>query len=253
MTTLDQKIAELLNNWTIDGWPIGNFVGVIIALVLCVLLCGVVGFEREWRGRSAGLRTHLLVGVGSCVIMIISIYGFPYFTNNGTDPIFNRDVARLAAAVVTGVGFLGAGAIIHRSNGIKGLTTAATIWAVMAIGLACGSFNFLIAIVVTLVIVFVLLAFKKMEQKISERNPLIVLTAPSDKPILGKILNVSQEFDCRPHGLSTELVDGIGDEKLIECTFQVVFSSGDGRLLEYLSKLEKETNAKSVKLLNNHR
>ena len=146
---------------------------------------------------------------------------------------------------------MGAGAIIHRSNGIKGLTTAGTIWVVMAIGLACGSFNFLIAIIATAVIFFVLTAFKKMESRISERNPLIVLTAPADQPILGKILDVTKEFDARIHALSTDLVEG--DDKLVECTFQVIFASADGRLLEYLSKLEKETNATSVKVLNSHR
>ena len=245
MTTLDQEIVRRITSWTYDGWPLGNLVLVLVAVVLSVLLCGIIGIEREWRGRSAGLRTHLLVGVGSCIIMIISIYGFP--------AVFTRDVARLAAGIITGVGFLGAGAIIHRSNGIKGLTTAGTIWVVMAIGLACGSFNFLIAIIATAVIFFVLTAFKKMENRISERNPLIVLTAPSDHPILGKILDVSKEFDARIHALSSEMVDGIGDEKLIECTFQVIFSSGEGRLLEYLSKLEKETSATSVKVLNSHR
>ena len=251
MTTLDQKLVELLNKWTIDVWPIGNFVLVLIAILLSVLLCGTIGIEREMKGRSAGLRTHLLVGVGSCLIMVISIYGLPNIKIG--DAYLNRDVARLAAAVVTGVGFLGAGAIIHRSSGIKGLTTAGTIWIVMAIGLACGSFNFLIAIIATAVIFFVLTAFRKVEQKISDKNPLIVLTAPAGEPILGKLLAVSNEFDARIHGLSTDSIDGVGDEKLVECTFQVIFSSGDGRLVEYLSKLEAETHAISVKLLNNHR
>ena len=77
MTTLDQKLAELLNNWVVNEWPVGNFILVLIAIILSVILCGAVGIEREYRGRSAGLRTHLLVGVGSCLIMIISIYGFP--------------------------------------------------------------------------------------------------------------------------------------------------------------------------------
>ena len=247
MTTIDQEIVRRITSWTYDGWPLGNLVLVLVAIVLSVLLCGLIGIEREWRGRSAGLRTHLLVGVGSCVIMILSIYGFPAVFGD------HRDIARLAAGVITGVGFLGAGAIIHRSNGIKGLTTAGTIWVVMAIGLACGSFNFLVAIIATAVIFFVLTAFKKMENRISERNPLIVLTAPSGEAILGKILEVSKEFDCRIHALSSELVDGIGDEKLIECTFQVIFASADGRLLEYLSKLEAETKATSVKVLNSHR
>ena len=249
MTTIDQEIVKRITDWfnARCDWPVGNFILVIMAIGLSVLLCGLIGIEREWRGRSAGLRTHLLVGVGSCIIMIISIYGFPAAFGE------KRDVARLAAGIITGVGFLGAGAIIHRSNGIKGLTTAGTIWIVMAIGLACGSFNFLIAIIATAVIFFVLTAFKKMEARISERNPLLVLTAPADQPILGKILEVSKEFDARIHALSTDMADNSGDEKLIECTFQVIFSSGEGRLLEYLSKLEKETNATSVKVLNSHR
>ena len=80
MTTLDQVIAEKLGNWYIGEWPIGNSILCIIALVLAVILCGAVGLERERRGRTAGLRTHLLVGIGSCILMIISIYGFPVTT-----------------------------------------------------------------------------------------------------------------------------------------------------------------------------
>lgn len=243
MTTLDQEIARYLNEFKIGDWPIGNFILVLIALLLSVILCGLVGIEREKRGRSAGLRTHLLVGVGSCIIMIISIYGFPSSTG--------RDVARLAAQIITGVGFLGAGAIIHRNSGIKGLTTAATIWIVMAIGIACGSFNFLIAIISTVVILFVLVTFRKVEAKLNKR-PVVILTAPSNEPLLEKILKVSKEFDCSIHGLSTDLVEEDGD-KSIECTFQVEFSGDDSRLNEYLSRLEVETKVASIKLLNNHR
>ena len=151
--TFDQKIAEIFNtNFGMGGeWPWGNLILCAIAIVLSVILCGVIGLEREKRGRSAGLRTHLLVGVGSTVVMIISIYGFPaMFT--GAEGGMTRDVARLAAQVVAGVGFLGAGAIIHNNGGIKGLTTASTIWLVMAIGLACGSMNFLLAIDSTLAV-----------------------------------------------------------------------------------------------------
>ena len=87
MVTIDQKIAEYLNNWKINDWPIGNLILCIIALVLAIILCGSVGIEREWRGRSAGLRTHLLVGVASCLIMIISIYGFPADLSEKRDAI----------------------------------------------------------------------------------------------------------------------------------------------------------------------
>ncbi len=248
MITIDQKIVEyILEHWTVGSgentWPLGNLFLCFVALLLCVILVGVVGIEREKRGRSAGLRTHLLVGVGSTMLMMISIYGFPsVFTDH-------RDVARLAAQVVTGVGFLGAGAIIHRNSGVKGLTTAGTIWASMAIGIACGSFNFIIAILGTGLIIAVLTVFKKIEVKISKNSPTIVVTMPSSKPILEKILLVSKEFDCSIHGLSTRLVEGSGD-KSIEATFQVIFESGEERLMEYLSKLEKETEATNIHILS---
>ena len=159
VTTFDQKIAEYLNGWTVNDWPIGNLVLCAIALFLTVVLCGAIGIERERKGRSAGLRTHLLVGVGSCIIMIISIYGFPSATEG------KRDVARLVAQVVTGIGFLGAGVIMHRNGGgVRGLTTAASIWVVMTIGIACGSFNFILAFAGTILILIVLTVFKKVEE-----------------------------------------------------------------------------------------
>ena len=243
MVTFDQKLVELLNNWKVgeNDWPIGNLVLCLIALVLSVILVGMVGIEREWRGRSAGLRTHLLVGVGSTMIMMISIYGFPAIFEA------HRDVARLAAQIITGVGFLGAGAIIHRNSGIKGLTTAGTIWVAMAIGIACGSFNFIIAIVGTVIIFVVLTLFKRIEVKISKNNPTIILTVPAGEPALEKILDVSKQFDCTVHGVSTELVEG--SDKLIQITFQARFDSGEERVMEYLANLEQETHATNIHLL----
>ena len=245
MITFDQKLAELLNNWQIDGWPVGNLVLVLIAIVLSVILCGTIGIEREWRGRSAGLRTHLLVGVGSCVIMIISIYGFPALFGE------KRDVARLAAQIITGVGFLGAGAIIHRHDGIKGLTTAGTIWIVMAIGIACGSFNFIIAIITTLVVFLVLTIFRKVEAKMSNKKMILVVTAPTDKPVLAKILGIANEFHCTVNTLSTDLVN-IEGQNMMQFTIQVVFNENE-QPAEFISKVSKDTDAVDIHTLNNHR
>ena len=242
ITTIDQKFAELLNNWVVNGWPLGNFMLVLIALVLSVVLCGLIGIERELRGRSAGLRTHLLVGLGSTVIMIISIYGFPAVFGE------HRDVARLAAQIITGVGFLGAGAIIHHNSGIKGLTTAGTIWIVMAIGLACGSFNFFIAIIATLIIIFVLIGIRKFEVKINHKKPFIVINAPVTESMLEKIILVSKEFDCQVQNLSTEVIEDSNGKK-VECSFQAVFTCAEPKVTEFVARLEKETNAYSVQLL----
>lgn len=110
-------------------------------LVLALILGGLVGLERESHNKSAGFRTHILVCLGSALIMLISIYGF--------SGIPNRDPFRLAAQVVSGIGFLGAGTILRDGNGVRGLTTAASIWIVSGIGLAVGAGFFLGAAVTT--------------------------------------------------------------------------------------------------------
>ena len=243
MITIDQKIAEYLNNWIVNGWPIGNLILCVIALLLSIVLCGAIGIEREWRGRSAGLRTHLLVGVGSCLIMIISIYGFPSMFDG------KRDVARLVAQVVTGIGFLGAGVIMHRNGGgVKGLTTAATVWVVMAIGLACGSFNFILAIVVTLLILLVLMAFKKVEGRINRHNAYIMMNAPADTPILDKVLTISKQYHCKITDISTDINDE-GGQKIITLVFQVIFEDSKQKINEYILEIEKQTNANSIQIL----
>ena len=242
ITTIDQELARRLNEWVVDGWPVGNLILCLIALVLSVIFCGLIGIEREWKGRSAGLRTHLLVGVGSCLIMIISIYGFPALFSE------KRDVAILAAQIITGVGFLGAGAIMHRGSGVKGLTTAGTIWVVMAIGIACGSFNFILAAAGTILIFIVLTCFKRVEVKLSKRSPTIVLCAYAESSILENILKISKEFNCTVHGLSTELTEYQG-KAAIEVTFKANFADEEPRVNEYVSELEKATKAYQVSLL----
>ena len=244
MTTIDQKIVEIIQKaLNANGWPWGNLLLSVISLCLCVLLTGLVGFEREKRGRSAGLRTHLLVGVGSCVIMIISIYGFPQVFDG------HRDVARLAAGVLTGVGFLGAGAIIHDHGSIKGLTTAGTIWLVMAIGLACGSFNFVIAILVTFTVMIVLTLFRKVETKLNKNSPILLLTTESTTPVLSLVLNYAKENRLMVSDVSTELLE--------DSTVQTIFKlTSENNAAIDVSKVEEDikklTSAKSVQNLNRH-
>ncbi len=106
---------------------------ILTRLALTLLLSGLIGLERQVHRRSAGLRTHILVSPGSCLIMLTSMYVFDIYKNQtGIDP------ARIAAGVITGIGFLGAGTIIRDREGIKGLTTAASLWVVAGIGLAVG-------------------------------------------------------------------------------------------------------------------
>jgi putative Mg2+ transporter-C (MgtC) family protein len=118
-----------------------------LRLLLAAALGAIVGYQRERAGKPAGLRTHTLICVGAALFTIASIYGF-----SGASP------AQVAAGIVAGIGFLGAGAIFHRETGIvQGLTTAATIWAVAAIGLAAGAGLYLISTITTAVVMIILL------------------------------------------------------------------------------------------------
>lgn len=112
----------------------------VLRLVLAVFLGGVIGFQREWSGKEAGLRTNMLVCLGSALFTILSIYAF-----GGSDP------ARIAAGIATGIGFIGGGVILHRDGGeVKGLTSAAIIWMVAAIGMAAGAGMYYLALAVTI-------------------------------------------------------------------------------------------------------
>jgi putative Mg2+ transporter-C (MgtC) family protein len=131
---------------------------VLARLILAGFLAGLIGLERESHGRPAGLRTHILVCLGSCLMMIISIYGF-------SGPA-TRDPARLAAQVVSGIGFLGAGTILREGVSIRGLTTAASLWVVAGIGLAIGCGFYLVGVFTAVLSVLTLLFLEPFEKKL---------------------------------------------------------------------------------------
>jgi putative Mg2+ transporter-C (MgtC) family protein len=127
----------------------------LLRLALAAALGGAVGFERELREREAGLRTHLLVALGSALFTIVSAYGFHAFLSSGAS-VVRADPTRIAAQIVTGIGFLGAGAIIRQGLSVRGLTTAATLWVVAAIGLAVGAGYYGGALITTAVVLVAL-------------------------------------------------------------------------------------------------
>jgi putative Mg2+ transporter-C (MgtC) family protein len=156
----------------LDGWE------VLLRLAIACALGAAIGFEREIRDREAGIRTHLLVSLGSALFTIVSAYGFHEFLASG-DNIVRTDPTRIAAQIVTGIGFLGAGAIIREGLSIRGLTTAATLWVVAAIGMACGAGYYWPAAAATVLTIFALwplriLAYRLIEQIKPEENRLTV-------------------------------------------------------------------------------
>jgi putative Mg2+ transporter-C (MgtC) family protein len=134
---------------------------ITIRLLVAALLGSVIGFERERLLWAAGLRTHMLVCVGSCLFMVVSAYGFAGVLS----PRVILDPSRVAAQVVTGVGFLGAGSIILRNEVVKGLTTAASLWTVAAVGLAVGGGLYLAALAATVIVLVILAGIKPLEER----------------------------------------------------------------------------------------
>jgi putative Mg2+ transporter-C (MgtC) family protein len=115
----------------------GTQLDIVIRLTIALFIGAIIGIEREYRGHPAGVRTLAMVSVGSCIFTAAGLFVFP---GHNTDP------TRVAAQVVTGVGFLGAGAIFRSEDGVKGLTTAATVWVVAALGMAIGFGLYLLAL-----------------------------------------------------------------------------------------------------------
>src|SRR5579885_2871284 len=139
----------------------------LLRLGLALLLGACVGFERERGDKAAGLRTHALVALGACLVMIVSAFGFQDVL--GVRNI-SLDPSRIAAQVVSGIGFLGAGAILARGEIVKGLTTAASIWTVAAVGLAVGGGLYLAASTSTVIILIILAGIKPLEEAYRSRN-----------------------------------------------------------------------------------
>ncbi|VTU28744.1 putative Mg(2+) transport ATPase [Variovorax sp. SRS16] len=148
----------------------------VARLVMAAALGSVIGFERERLSWAAGLRTHMLVCVGSALIMIVSAFGFQDALGG---PHVVLDPSRVAAQVVSGIGFLGAGTILLRGEVIRGLTTAASLWSVAAIGLAIGGGLYTAAVAATLIILLILAGLKPIESKYfaSKRSREFRLTA----------------------------------------------------------------------------
>ncbi len=164
---------------------------IIIRLLLAFALGGIIGFEREIHGRVAGLRTHILVCIGACLIMLTSMNIFEIYKGQA-----QVDPARIAAGVITGIGFLGAGTIIRFKASVRGLTTAASLWVAAAIGLAVGSGFYTGAYTTTGLALASLLLLSKVERRIIKRAWFRVLevTTSGESEQLKKIRNILSDY-----------------------------------------------------------
>lgn len=165
-----------------------------LRLAAALVLGGAIGLERELSGQVAGLRTHMMVALGSCLFGIVSAYGFDDFIGPRADTNLQVDVTRVASNIVTGVGFLGGGAILKSGASVKGLTTAASLWVTAAVGLGVAFGSLMLAALTTFLLVFALTALRAprlwLRQRFvaSQENVSLQLRADADPtPVIARV------------------------------------------------------------------
>jgi putative Mg2+ transporter-C (MgtC) family protein len=188
-------------------------------LALAAALGSIIGLEREFREREAGLRTHLLVALGSALFTIVSAFGFHDVLTHDPQVVVRLDPSRIAAQIVSGIGFLGAGAIIRQGLSIRGLTTAATLWVVAAIGMAAGAGFYSVAIITTVVALVALWPLRyiayRMIDRVKPEEDRIVVEMREGHSLAELLTNVTQvrhievteELDRRIVQLESPAVD----------------------------------------------
>lgn len=179
----------------------------VLRLVLATILGGIIGLERESSHRPAGLRTHILVCLGSALIMLISREAFSGYPSGTWDP------GRLAAQVVSGIGFIGAGTIMHEGVTIRGLTTAASLWVVAGIGLAVGSGYYLGALLTTLLVTVVLLYVHRLENLFFPGEMETISLETPASPEVAKIVTLLEGVGFEVKKLTVETVAETGEIK----------------------------------------
>jgi len=203
----------------------------LIRLVVGTTLGGIIGYERDVHGRPAGFRTHLIVAPASTTFMLVSTH-FVYFQHYGRDDLVTVDTSRIAASVVTGIGFLGGGAILRTGASIQGLTTAAGLWLVAAIGLASGAGMYVLSAAATLVGVVALAVLRRFEHKDDQLHRKISLVLADGAPTLPGLLSALAHAGVvvSPAGYERRL-----DEHRIHLTLQArVPPGGQERLVDLL-------------------
>jgi putative Mg2+ transporter-C (MgtC) family protein len=215
----------------------------LVRLVGGTVLGAVIGYERHLHGRPAGLRTHLLVGLASTTFMLVSAH-FVYFQHYAKEDLVAVDTSRIAASVVTGVGFLGGGAILRTGLNVQGLTTAAGLWLVAAIGLSAGAGMYAISVASTLMGVIALTVLRRVERKEDDvlRRRVTLLLDESAPPLAVILAQLSQ----RGIAVVPAEYDKHVDEHRVQVTFQARVSKAKGE--ELLAVLESQPGVRRVRI-----
>lgn len=203
----------------------------IFRVFVAALLGGIIGFEREYRAKEAGLRTHFLVAMGSALFMILSQFGFE--SQLGM-PTISLDPSRIASQVVTGIGFIGAGTIIFQKHVIKGLTTAAGLWVTSAIGLTCGSGMYLLAVTATLLVLLCLETIYFVLLRFGSRN-ISVTISTAERENINRVINRLRHDNVSMDSYEMKKQDGL---YTVSMELKVERNNYRNQIIEFMDKFD---------------
>lgn len=218
---MDSTLQHLINIINVDY---------IIRVTIAVVFGFCIGLERELTNKYAGLRTHILVCLGACVFTILSIYGFPTFAPGDNVDLAQatgiRDTSRVAAQIVTGIGFIGAGTVLRNGPIVLGLTTAATLWIAASIGMACGAGMFEIAFAGTLLAIITLVMIRVLEKKClpnsTKRTKRVKISVVCDNEHIEKMQDFIIDKFQDISGLTKKQFNAEGNTSKISCIAEVL-------------------------------
>lgn len=208
-----------------------DYVEVVTRLLAAAFFSGLIGIEREAKSQPAGLRTHLLVGIGSCLMMVLSITGFDSFINSDSDAI-RYDPARIPSYVISGIGFLGAGTIIVHRGSVRGLTTAASVWVAAGLGLTVGAGMYFAAFLTTAIVLLTLYGLYHVENKFFKNRlqKSVAVTAEDRESLFSELVAVFEEAQVEIYEFQIEHAVSYGDKNFSTYNFIVSGSKIDNEI-----------------------
>jgi putative Mg2+ transporter-C (MgtC) family protein len=213
---------------------------VIVRLLLAVFLGGLVGLEREFHGRIAGFRTHILVCLGSALIMLTSVYIFTVYQGVGV-----VDPSRIAAGVVTGIGFLGAGTILRFKASVRGLTTAASLWAVAGVGLAVGCGFYTASFTAVILVLVSLFLLTKVESQIVRKDwyKTVIVETKSGAAQLALIRAVLSNYKAEIRDFEIRRTE-VPENVLLELNLKLLTNKYDDEIISEIMNIDGVSKAK---------
>ena len=199
-----------------------DYLVITVRLLMAAFLSGMIGIERETKKQPAGLRTHLLVGTGACLMMILSVTGFDTYLNDASGPL-QYDPSRIPSYVISGIGFLGAGTIIVNRGSVKGLATAASIWVAAGLGLVIGIGMYYVAVLSTVIVIGTLYVLGKVEKKYisTHKHRQITIIAEDRDEMFSKLSSHFEKNNLEVIDFYIEEVDTYSEKQVSKYVFSI--------------------------------